>query len=279
MKTSNCNLEIDALESMHRLCQSIIGKFLIAAIRAKNGPPIPKEVIDRSHRIRGHVLRLQYAVEQSRYHLTRFNNCLMDKVAQAEEELLWKVEQGFLPKEILRTIYFPTLIGATYGNSPIFFELDATLSSLVRAGDRLVKLINAIRPLQGVQSRSLRAFVNPIKNHSPGEELDVLILHYWKNCGERIKDYRDMIEHNEHIKDDFTFLIRVSPSGKSVPSLILPDNPKDKSLENLQYNHKINADDFLNDAYKQTVKCIEDVLPHLRKLAIKEVSALKNSQP
>lgn len=275
MKTSNSNLEIDTPEPMHKLCQAIIGKYAIATIRDKDEPPIPEEIIRRERSIHGHVLRLQYAVEQSKYHLSRFNVSLVEKVEGAEKDLLWKVQHGSLPPAVLQATYFPTAIGCSYGGNPIFFELDATLSSLVRAGNRLVKLINAIRPLEGVQSKSLHAFVSTIGNHSPRDELDEIILKYWDDCGERIKDYRDMIEHNEHINKDFTFLIRVSPLGESVPSLLLPDNPKDKSLEKLRYDYEINAYNFLNDAYNQTVKCIENVLPHLRKMAIEEVSTLK----
>lgn len=273
MRTVNHNLEINAPEEMHKLCQSIIGKYVIATIRHKGVPPVPERNKKEEERIRGHVLRLQYTVEESRYHLTRFNLSLKGEVDHAKLSLIQDVEDNRIPKEALHSAYIPIIIAHSYGYNPVFFEMDATISSLVRAGDRLQKLIVAIDPRYKIKSKDLQAFVKSFKDQSP-EGLDNLIINYWEKCGKRIKDYRDMIEHNQHVKGDFRFIIRVSLSDKSVPLLILPENPEDKSLDKLQYKHEINAYEYLNDAYMQTIECMMAVLNHLRGLAIKKAQEL-----
>lgn len=276
MRTNNHIIEINAPEEIHKLCQSIIGKFVIATIRHKDGPPVPKKNVKEEERIRGHVLRLQYTVEESRYHLTRFNLSLKEEVGKAKYRLNQNVENNIIPKETLSLTYVPTIIDHSYGRNPVFFEMDATISSLFRTGDRLQKLINAIRHRNGVGSKSLNEFVKSLEIQ-PTEELDNIIINYWEKGGKKIKAYRDIIEHNQHVKSDFRYIIRVSPYGESVPLLILPDNPEDKSIDKLQYNNEINAYEYLNDAYEQTIECIEAVLTHLKPLTILKAQKLIDS--
>jgi hypothetical protein len=276
MRTNDHILEINAPEEMHKLCQFIIGKFVIATIGHKDEPPLLKKNFKVEERIRGHILRLQYTVEESRYHLTRFNLSLKDEVGKAKLSLIQDVEYNIIPKEALSLTYVPTIIDHSYGRNPVFFEMDATISSLFRIGDRLQRLINAIKPLRGVKSDSLNDFVESLKIQRI-EEFDNIIIIYWEKVGKKIRDYRDMIEHNQHVKRDFRYIICVSPYGESVPLLILPDNPEDKSLDKLQYNNEINAYEYLNDAYDQTIECIEEVLTHLKPLAILKAQKLIDS--
>ena len=278
MRTVNHSLVINAPEEMHKLCKSIIGKYLIATMRCKDGPLVPVKIIKTEKSIQGHIKRLQYNIEETRYHLTLFNACLIDKINQAEKELLQDVRNGLIPKEGFNNALIPIVMAPSHGYNQVFFEMDATFQSLVRTQNRLVKLIHAIRPLRDIKSRSLHTFIDTtIKNHPEKRlgEIDEIILEYWNEFGKQIRDYRDMIEHNEHVKYDFIYTIRTSPSGNSYALILLPDNPEVNSLEKLQYDNEINAEIYLNEAYKRSVRCIEEVLSHLDSLAVRMIERLK----
>lgn len=278
MRTINHSLVINAPEEMHKLCKSIIGKYLIATIRCKDGPLVPEKIMKTEKSIQGHIKRLQYNIEEARYHLTLFNACLIDKINQAEKELLQDVRNGLIPKEGLNNSFIPIVMAPSHGYNPVFFEMDATFQSLVRTQNRLVKLIHAIRPLRDIKSKSLHNFIDTTIKNNSGKRLDEIgeiMLVYWNKFGKQIKDYRDMIEHNEHVKYDFRYTIRTSPSGNSCALLLLPDNPEVNSLEKLQYDNEINAEIYLNEAYKQTVRCIGEVLSHLNPLAVIMIERLK----
>lgn len=275
MRTVNHSLVINAPDEMHKLCKSIIGKYLIATIRYKDGPLVPEKIIKTEKSIQGHIKRIQYNIEEARYHLTLFNACLIDKINQAEKELLQDVRNGLIPKEGLNNAFIPIVMAPSHGYNPVFFEMDATFQSLVRTQNRLVKLIHSIRPLRDIKSRSLHTFIDTTIKEKRLGEIDEIMLEYWNEFGKQIRDYRDMIEHNEHVKYDFRYTIRTSLSGNSCALLLLPDNPEVNSLEKLQYDNEINAEIYLNEAYKQTVRCIEKVLSHLDPLAVRMIEGLK----
>lgn len=138
---------------------------------------------------------------------------------------------------------------------------------------RISPILNSIQILQNLVIRLLKYELNKMtlpdsmhkyiknKNHQEqiSNEINNIINKYWENSGEKVKQYRDIIQHHHPLVRE-TYL-QIKPEIKVL--VLLPDNPDKKAYKDALFNEQINAIDYVRSAFYKFHDLLESLSSEL----------------
>lgn len=154
------------------------------------------------------------------------------------------------------------------------YRIDAFFESSVRTQ-------NALWPyLQLTAKRSipfsLRDIVSNIKKLelSFGETIDAVIVNYWDDDGEKLRDYRDLSQHYVVVPSDARVLITQGVIQSFY--MPLPHNPKARNTDKLQYdNNSPDTIPYCQNSFLKLVEFVRIVIKELLGSSIREPRSFK----
>ncbi len=128
-------------------------------------------------------------------------------------------------------------------------------------------LITTLRLLQDLTLKLLRNLGNKslpksISNyfkkpdkHKLNVDVHQTLETYWRGTGKQLKHYRDIDQHYSWLTGRYFMQIE----GRKKVLIEFPDNPESKSPKKFTFSKKINAIDFLNEAFKEIHEVFEEI--------------------
>jgi hypothetical protein len=116
------------------------------------------------------------------------------------------------------------------------FAVDAYLDAARRAQNALILYVG--RAFRLSLPTSIHDLVKDIEagRRAIDAAIDPLITRYWKDDGEKVKDYRDLAQHFALVSSDVrVFFV----DSRAHVFLALPNNPKSKSASSLSYRDPV----------------------------------------
>ena len=109
----------------------------------------------------------------------------------------------------------------------------------------------------------LHSFASYAMNHygilkSFPKEVQELVLNYWNQSGQKIRQYRNLKQHQFNLLEE-AYIVK-EPAERFI--LFLPDNPNERDFEKLTYNKKRIA----NDYFKSEIQVFHDFIEEIMKV-------------
>jgi hypothetical protein len=137
----------------------------------------------------------------------------------------------------------------------LFHHFSAFLSSMRFLQNMLLRLVGRRLQLRTSIPKSLRDAVPKIHSYGLPATVCDLVEDYWKQNGERLKDYRDLDQHHftlcKHV------FLQWSPTERVI--VLLPDNPSVTGNSKLTFNQEIDALRYFVDAFNVFHQCAERI--------------------
>lgn len=158
-------------------------------------------------------------------------------------ELVIKHFKSIKPRLVLkekRILFYSPLIVDILG------KISAILASISFMQNKILMLISRELHLQLPNSMNTLIKAGGSKYKLDNKYYRV-IRRYWTHSGKRIKAYRDVDQH--HFVLTSKAYIEFEPKFKFL--IMFPDNPEDKKIEKLKYEHNYDAIEFLERSFKE----------------------------
>jgi hypothetical protein len=146
--------------------------------------------------------------------------------------------------------FSPAFLEALVELSPAFVALRLAQNDLLPAVGKALKLKCEIATSMNDACKKKK-----IKSYGLPEMIVERTLAYWHNHGKKLKDYRDIDQHQYSLADHA--FMQIQPERKLV--VLLPDEPTKKERKDATYNQEINALEFLKESFKQLHQYVDDV--------------------
>lgn len=144
---------------------------------------------------------------------------------------------------------------------PLSFSVDSYLFFIRRVMDSLISYLNRCP-----ENLSLPSSMNDlIKKMIAGKvSLDSVIheslTEYWNTCGEKVKGYRDQVNHKAVILSNC--IVFNTPKGFGL-KMLLPDDPHEKSPSKINYKPGVGAMGFIMESLKLTIQLVNRIVERL----------------
>jgi len=135
----------------------------------------------------------------------------------------------------------------------IFINISNIISSIRIMQNSIIDIIGKKESLS--LPNSMSDFNKRINKHNINEYLKKIIKKYWKEHGIKIKNYRDINEHNN-------FLIKkiyIDNFKDKNLLILLPDNPNVQTYKKYTFDKQINALEFLKIEFYAIEKLLNDI--------------------
>jgi len=135
----------------------------------------------------------------------------------------------------------------------IFINISNIISSIRIIQNSIIDIIGKKESLS--LPNSMNTFNAKIDSYRINEELKIIVKKYWEKYGSKIKDYRDINEHNN-------FLIKkiyIDNFKDKNLLILLPDNPNVQTYKKYTFDKQINALEFLEIEFYAIEKLLNDI--------------------
>lgn len=157
--------------------------------------------------------------------------------------------------------------GLFQGRSEPYFEFDALVTVIKRAYDSTRYVV---WELFGPKNSSIpSSFYRTIQSCSIPIELKERLEKSWNTVGEKLTDYRDCIQHYSPIYFGLTSVhMNKIDDGPWSVSVLIPDNPKARSMSKFKFEKNIDALDFGWKSAAEILDISSLILEAIKKYAV-----------
>lgn len=139
----------------------------------------------------------------------------------------------------------------------VYAQIPSALSQIVIMQNQILKICEFYFKINGNAPSSFnKALKKNLTQYGFTQELADLVTDYWENGGKYVRDVRNINEHHKSLVDNSFYII----SGEETRiSVLLPDNPEVKSINDLRYANEIDAVDVIIRSLRELDQLFSDI--------------------